>query len=553
MSLASIINTAWMLRCRSEWNRFSEGTKCVRAHQKKCLFQTIGRNHGSQFGKKHRFGTLRQIQDYRDRIPLMDTADLEQAVARIADGEPRVLTWERVLLLQPTSGSNGPAKWIPYTASLRREYQRMIAAWIGNLFRERPDVRRGRAYWSISPAGQQRCQTKSGLTVGFDDDTAYLGFLERWMARQVLAVSPSIAREQDMDQFRYLTLLYLLRARDLSLVSIWSPTFLTVLLDQMECQSNTLLQDIRDGTVLGKRPEKVHRELGWPAPHRSRELEHAMHRAPFQRCRTIWPHLALVSCWMDGSSRILAEQLRARMERIDFQAKGLLATEATVSFPVVGQEGCALAYRSHFFEFVPEGESIEEICLADQLDIGQKYSVVVTTGGGLWRYSLHDVVEVTGKWNQCPLLRFQGRGNRTSDLVGEKLQETFVRTCIESVLKRFSITTSWAVLVAVEPQSITVGPSNRCRYRLEIEASLSSLEREQLNATLAEELENQLSENPHYRYARELGQLAAVEIKWLPGPPGEAWKAYEAQQLNRGIPLGSIKPCSLMTQCRSLS
>src|SRR6266852_4437688 len=74
-----------------------------------------------------------------------------RAFAGIAAGEPNVLTRDPVLLLEPTSGSTGGEKLIPYTASLRREFQRAVAAWIGDLFRQRPAVRRGRAYWSLSP------------------------------------------------------------------------------------------------------------------------------------------------------------------------------------------------------------------------------------------------------------------------------------------------------------------------------------------------------------------------------------------------------------------
>ena len=57
-------------------------------------------------------------------MPLARYEDFQTDIERIAAGEPSVLTADKVLLLQPTSGTTGGEKLIPYTASLRREYQR---------------------------------------------------------------------------------------------------------------------------------------------------------------------------------------------------------------------------------------------------------------------------------------------------------------------------------------------------------------------------------------------------------------------------------------------
>ena len=59
-------------------------------------------------------------------------------------------------------------------------------------------------------------------------------------------------------------------------------------------------------------------------------------------------------------------------------------------------------------------------------------AVIVTTGGGLWRYRLGDLVEVDGFVAATPSLRFIGRGASVSALCGEKLNETFVTRAIEA-------------------------------------------------------------------------------------------------------------------------
>jgi hypothetical protein len=72
--------------------------------------------------------------------------------------------------------------------------------------------------------------------------------------------------------------------------------------------------------------------------------------------------LALISCWADAHATGPARGLRARLPDVEFQPKGLLATEAFVTIPFRG--AWPVAIRSHFFEFLEEDGSLK---LADEL------------------------------------------------------------------------------------------------------------------------------------------------------------------------------------------
>ena len=89
-----------------------------------------------------------------------------------------------------------------------------------------------------------------------------------------------------------------------------------------------------------------------------------------------------------------------------------------------------LSIRSHFFEFIDDAG---ELLLAHQIQKGKTYSVVVTTGGGFYRYQLQDVVEVIGHWKQIPRIRFVGKADHISDWFGEKLEERFVANALENL------------------------------------------------------------------------------------------------------------------------
>ena len=157
--------------------------------------------------------------------------------------------------------------------------------------------------------------------------------------------------------------------------------------------------------------------LGELTPARARELDQI---GPGDWPRW-WPHLQVVSCWGDQAAAPGFRRLAARLPLTVVQAKGLLATEAVVTIPYAGTH--PLAVTSHYFEFLDESGGLHG---ADALERGAHYDVVVTNGGGLWRYRLGDVVECTGHVLATPALRFVGRRARQSDLRGEKLSEVFV-------------------------------------------------------------------------------------------------------------------------------
>jgi hypothetical protein len=192
-----------------------------------------------------------------------------------------------------------------------------------------------------------------------------------------------------------------------------------------------------------------------------------------------------------------------------------------------------LAVRSHFFEFqeMADGDN-SQLSLAHELDRGGRYRVVLTTAGGLYRYQLRDEVEVVGSFHECPLLRFLGKSDRVSDLVGEKLAEPHVRAVLDRVFAAHGLAPRFALLVPVEGR-----PS---RYRLYVQ------DRALEDATLLEtDLENGLQENPHYGHAIRLGQLGPVEVQPL-DPGGEpAWLVYERHCLARGQKAGNVKPAAL--------
>jgi hypothetical protein len=518
-----------MLKCASERALFARACRRVRQTQADVLRQIVRANRDTWFGRRHGFANIDGPRAFQEQVPPATYSDFSPLVDRIATGESRVLTEEPVLLLEPTSGTTGGEKLIPYTASLRRQFQRGVSAWIADLFYHRPAVRAGRAYWSISPALGPPRRSPGGLPIGFDDDAAYLGRFEQFALRKLFVVPGDVARISDMAAFRRATLRHLLAAEDLSLISVWSATFLTALLallSEPEALAKVFEPSFANtsGSEWGKRLQTIWRS--------SASLP--------EKLRQTWPRLALISCWTDAAAGQFLPELRQLFPDVEIQPKGLLATEGFVSLPIVGLPAPVLALRCHFFEF--EEVAGGRIRLAHELERGGRYRVLLTTSGGLYRYHLRDEVEIVGFHRQCPLLRFLGKSDLVSDLVGEKLAEEHVRTLLNRLPSLAGSVWQFKLLVPV------VGQPPRYRLYLQVfretgfQPAMTGQVRLEACPT---ELQRGLEENPYYRHAVAVGQLAPVEVALLDSNQEPAWMIYERRCMELGQKCGDIKPIAL--------
>jgi hypothetical protein len=493
---ATIANCLWAASNLPAYVRFRRALREPQIAQRRKLSELITQNADTAFGKTYRFGEIRSYEDFTRHVPLSDYSDLEPWIDRIRRGEQNVLTSDLVTHLVPTSGSTGARKLIPFTAGLQREFNAAIGPWLVDLARCHAGVLGGPAYWSITPVMSERTES-SAVPIGFASDTEYLGGNRRRLAEAIMAVPASVSCATSLDAFRYETLLHLVRCRELRLISVWHPSFLTLLLDALPAFWEHLMKVI------------------------SRERTNELRRAEPLNPETIWPNLRVISCWGEGAAVLALADLRKRFPTTCIQAKGLLATEAFVTLPFEHQY--PLAIESHFFEFIDsQGAAIP----MEDVREGEEYEIVVTTAGGLWRYRLGDRVRVTGWLEKTPSLKFLGRKGNVSDRFGEKLHETFVGEVLFEVFGHKPA--RFAMLAPDEDEQ-------GCRYTLYVEG--------EAELHWSEELDEALRRNPHYAYCRDLGQLLPPRIFLI---TGRGFESFAAHQAAHGSRLGEIKPVSLV-------
>lgn len=242
-----------------------------------------------------------------------------------------------------------------------------------------------------------------------------------------------------------------------------------------------------------------------------------------------WPHLRLVSCWTDGNARLWAERLREAFPGVAVQGKGLLATEGCVTIPFRGSLPCAI--RSHFLEFIDV--RTQSACGVAGLQAGREYSVVLTTGAGLWRCRLHDRVRVTGLLEQTPCLEFLGKDNAVSDLIGEKLSEADAAAALAAATARTGIRPRFAMLAP--DAGVARSPAG---YDLRIEFDPGQEGGSDWAMAFAEAVEASLcATNYHYLNARRLGQLRGIR----PVAQHQALREWLAAPSHAGARAGTLK------------
>jgi hypothetical protein len=510
--------------------------------QQLCLTRVLRAVQGSQQAARIAgFERLRSPRDFQQAVPLSTPDSVREHVESLAAGSPRVLTREPLVRFEPSGGSSGASKLVPVTRGLLAEFHSALAPMLYDLLASRPALRQGPSYWSLSPIGRKQGRTPGGTPVGTVEDSAWFPRPLQPLLARVFAVPGAVALLPDVESCRYVSLWHLVACEDLAFISVWNPSFLSLLMDALERHGERLAEDLERGTcsplpegegTSSSMQEILSRMTFTPRPGRARVLREALREG--LTGKRLWPRLALLSLWTDAQAAHVVGPACRRFPGVEVQGKGLLATEGVITLPLFGAPAPVLAVRSHFYEFADPERPEARPLLAHELEQGRTYVVLLSTSGGLLRYRLGDLVRVEGFHQATPCLRFIGRADAVSDLVGEKLAATRVSTVLEAVLPPlFGGQRLAFAMLAPEWESPPA-------YRLFLESEAAP----SLLAEAARAVEHALCEGYHYRYARELGQLGPVQAVRV----AEGARRYEARCMSLGQRAGDIKPMDLHRQ-----
>jgi hypothetical protein len=503
--------------CAPGAHAFERSLDDPRGAQEASLARILRQVRGTDLGARFRLSSTGSPATLRERVPETTYDDYARLIERQRAGLARVLTAEECARYQPTSGSSSKVKWIPYTPSFLAELDAAISPWMDDLYRGVPGVRGGRHYWSMSWIPSH---LRSTATENLNDDRALLSLSKRLFSILASPVPNDVAYAETSEDSVFATLCFLCAAHDLSVLSVWSPTFALNLFEALGREREAIAATLDAGAWSESRPalpSKAPRSLR--AAQLLRAWDGALEPAFFAE---LWPELAFVSAWDTSTSKRWAERLGALLPQATFQGKGLWATEGVVTFPYRGRY--PLAVRSHFYEFV-DLES-ERPHFAWELREGQVVRPLLTTSSGLLRYGLRDRLVVSGHLGRTPCFEFLGRIGDV-DMVGEKTSPEAAQLALDA-LARGDRCRPLSLLALAPPSE-----GERPRYVALCEGPASREEDERRSALLEQTLHGAF----HYALARDLGQLAPARVLTAP----DALALYEAVGTARGMVSGNIK------------
>jgi GH3 auxin-responsive promoter len=490
----------------------------ARAVQQRLLQEYIAANADTEFGREHRFATIRTVDDYRRAVPIRTYDEFSSYCERAARGEPAVLTHASPFTFVLTSGTTGFAKTLPCTlADWRARASARRACLFEQLVSMPECLERNDTIFFLGMDKKEEAQfTAGGLPL------VCLTELRppeptprpRWGEAPWLRIPKSVV---DVSVRARIALRLAVEADLLGIGAVHPVRFAQLARELPEALAG-FIAEIRDGTVEGARARD-------PNPTRARELEEVL-RGGVTLPR-VWKRLRFARCWTGGSAAAYLPILRQMLDdAVPILPLGLTASEGTITLtgtapgsPVAG----LAAINTHFFEYLPadaEPLADAETLLAHELEVGQRYQVVVTQASGLYRYAIGDVVRVVEMKKDVPRLDFVGR-RRTTSLANEKLTEAQLMT---------------AVTAACEATGVSVGQYLYCPagselppfYRLLLECpnGIGGDLRERLEHALDTALTNG---NESYAVFRKEGCLGPARVHLLPS--GALSRHWERQLL----------------------
>jgi len=518
---------------------FNAACRRPREVQETLLLSILAYHRNTAFGREHHFKDIRTVADFRRNLPVAPYEYFEPYLDRVRRGETNALLADpTVLMFALTSGTTASRKTIPITARYLADFRRGWNRWG---LRALLDHQRISCSPILQLAGDpEEFHTEAGIPCG-----SLSGLTVRAQKRLIrfLYCMPAAASPIKDAAVKYYVGLRLSLGRPVGMILAANPSTLAALARTLNEEKESLLRDLRDGTLSDKLPipAAIRADL---APYLKKYTRRARQLDAIAECtgelwpRDVWPpDRMLLGTWTGGSVGPYLRQVTQAYGETYVRDLGLVASEGRMTIPLKdGTSAGVLDVTTHYFEFIPEaeGDSANPTVLgAHELQEGKHYYILLTTAAGFYRYHIHDLVRVAGFHRRTPLLEFLGKGHHFANLTGEKLSEYQVTRAVAAVTRRRGISLP---VYAFAP----CWDERQPYYGLFIErdawdGSAAGTALADIDAALAEA-------NQEYHGKRASERLGPVRVMWL--PPG-TWAKWDAERQARsgGPPEQYKHPC----------
>lgn len=409
--------------------------KNVKKTQANLLREILTYAKDTVYGKEHNYNQILAAKNddelitlFKKNVPVNDYEDLRPYINRHTHGEDNILFPGKPKMYATTSGTTAEPKWIPITHKYFSDvYGKMNKLWLDNFIRQNPDAFKGGVVTIVGKAieGNAPDGTVYGSVSG-------VSFTNCPPFVQKVYSAPPIAFEISDYKVRNYVLFRLGIEFNTTLLLTANPSTFVEMQNNINMNYDDFVNDIEKGIIKKdlEMPEHVRTALEArlrPNPERAAELRKLKAEHGFVLPKHYWPDLAIAATWHCGNTKRYLDKLEGSFPETCGQPEfGYFASECRAGLVMNGKDDTTLFAHMHFFEFTSaddlENENPQFMTL-DQLEVGKRYCMYVTTWSGLYRYNMNDLVEVTGFDHGIPTIQFIQKVNGIVTLTGEKLHE----------------------------------------------------------------------------------------------------------------------------------
>lgn len=401
----------------------------------KTLRKILRINANTVYGKEHHFSKILWARNADQLFRLfehaVDASDYEAFrpyVERHKQGEPDVLIPGKPIMYATTSGTTSKPKFIPISARyMRTVYSRMSKMWIWTVVTHRPHWQDGKLFQSVSKVieGYAPDGTVTGSVSGLTQKKIP-GFIRKKYT------IPACVNDIPDYSARYYTIMRLGVGQDITFIVTANPSTMLEFAKAAVDHFDEIIEDVENGTLSEKYdiPEEVREEITSHLkadPKRAEFLRKVKAEHPEPQFKDFWPNLQFLNTWKCGNTKIAADKVAAMIpEQTYYQEIGFAASECRFGLVLDDTVDTILFPNMNYYEFVEESDMESEnprFYRLHELKKGVRYCIYVTTFSGLYRYNMHDMIEVGGFFKTTPKIHLVQKVNGIVSITGEKLYE----------------------------------------------------------------------------------------------------------------------------------
>lgn len=472
------------------------------------LRNILHRNQKTDIGARYGFTKILTLTGFRSNVPESDY-DIYEPLIKLQTniGESGIITADPIKSYMFTLGKMSNPKLIPCTEIQLEPLKQLLL-----------DNCVGKRTFLMLESMPQKDRFNDNTYV----NTAHGSILSAVFADQDLSPSeknhmftapPEIIFPAELTDLTYIRLLFALADRNVDQMIAPNTWEAWCTLRFIEKNWKNLCADIASGTPahFGQAVSDEFREIITNRltadPDRAAELT-AIFEEGFDDpiIPRIWKKMTRLIAFGEGCFTVYTESLRRYLGDVVHENGCYMELTALVGTETKKNGLYALDPRNAFVEFVPaDADSDGKAVFAPDVEIGKRYSLLISTYSGLYRYRLDDVVLVEFMHNSTPFFSYDYDASQTVRFNGASLTEHTICSVVKELQNETGLPVcDFAYMLNEQENGLVV--------LLETDHDdISNIDKN----TISDLIEKQLKKDESYRRAADGGSITPARVEFM--------------------------------------